>query len=158
MSLKAFQQNLNRNLAWYVAASLGLGLLVGDLSGAFLDKYGASLSNSTTVVVFFMIYPMMVNLQVEALGKAMRNGRALLLSLAYNFLWAPLLGFLLSKVFLPDPLLAFGFMLVMVVPDFLVVLAVCRLRRVFFGGLFLLCIRIGWRRLRGIVVWRRRLS
>ena len=116
MNLKSFQQHLNRNLAWYVAAALGLGLLLGDLSGAFLDRYGASLSGATTVVVFFMIYPMMVNLQVEALGKAMRNGRALLLSLAYNFLWAPLLGFLLSKLFLPDPLLAFGFMLVMVVP------------------------------------------
>ena len=116
MNLKSFQQHLNQNLAWYVAAALGLGLLLGDLSGAFLDRYGSSLSNATTVVVFFMIYPMMVNLQVEALGKAMRNWRALLLSLAYNFLWAPILGFLLSKVFLPDPMLAFGFMLVMVVP------------------------------------------
>ncbi len=53
MRLKALQEQLNRNLAWYVAASLGLGLL---------------------------------------------------------------LGFLLSRLFLPDPLLAFGFMLVMVVP------------------------------------------
>jgi ACR3 family arsenite transporter len=116
MSLKAFQQKLSRNLAWYVAAALGLGLLLGDLAGSFLDTYGSSLSGATTVVVFFMIYPMMVNLQVEALGKAMRNWRALLLSLVYNFLWAPFLGFLLSKLFLPEPLLAFGFMLVMVVP------------------------------------------
>ena len=116
MRLKTFQQQLNRRMAWYVAAALGLGLLLGDLSGPFLDSYGASLSGATMVVVFFMIYPMMVNLQLEALGKALRNGRALALSLAYNFLWAPILGFLLSKLFLPDPLLAFGFMLVMVVP------------------------------------------
>jgi len=116
MKLKAFQQQLNQNLAWYVAAALGLGLLLGDLSGAFLEEHAASLSNATTVVVFFMIYPMMVNLQMEALAKSMRNGKAVLLSLAYNFLWAPLLGFLLSKLFLPDPVLAFGFMLVMVVP------------------------------------------
>lgn len=116
MNLKALQEQLNRRMAWYVAAALGLGLLLGDISGPFLDMYGASLSGATMVVVFFMIYPMMVNLQLEALGKALRNGRALALSLAYNFLWAPLLGFLLSKLFLPDPLVAFGFMLVMVVP------------------------------------------
>ena len=39
-----------------------------------------------------------------------------MLALAYNFVWAPLIGFVLARVFLHDPLLALGFLLVMVVP------------------------------------------
>jgi len=42
--------------------------------------------------------------------------RGLLLALSYNFVWAPLIGFVLARVFLHDPLLALGFLLVMVVP------------------------------------------
>jgi len=70
----------------------------------------------TTAAVFLVIYPMMVNLRVEALAKAGRNVRGLLLALVYNFVWAPLIGFVLARVFLHDPLLALGFLLVMVVP------------------------------------------
>ncbi|HEX2807647.1 MAG TPA: bile acid:sodium symporter, partial [Kineosporiaceae bacterium] len=70
----------------------------------------------TTAAVFLVIYPMMVNLRVEALVQAGRNVRGLLLALVYNFVWAPLIGFVLVRLFLHDPLLALGFLLVMVVP------------------------------------------
>jgi len=70
----------------------------------------------TTAAVFLVIYPMMVNLRVEALVQAGRNVRGLLLALVYNFVWAPLIGFVLARLFLHDPLLALGFLLVMVVP------------------------------------------
>ena len=62
----------------------------------------------TTAAVFLVIYPMMVNLRVEALARAGRNLRGLLLALAYNFIWAPLIGFVLARVFLHDPLLGVG--------------------------------------------------
>src|SRR5665811_2166169 len=61
-------------------------------------------------------YPMMVNLWVEAMVRAGRNVRGLSLALVYNFVWAPLVGLVLVRVFLHDPLLALGFLLVMVVP------------------------------------------
>ena len=62
------------------------------------------------------IYPMMVNLRFEALLQAGRNVKALGLALLFNFVWAPLFGVVLARLFLPDPLLAVGFLLVMVVP------------------------------------------
>lgn len=74
------------------------------------------MSDLTTVAVFVVIYPMMVNLRLEALARAGRNVRGLGLAVAYNFVWAPLLGYALARVFLHDPLLALGFLLVMVVP------------------------------------------
>ena len=63
-----------------------------------------------------MIYPMMVNLRLEALVKAGRNVRGVGLAVVYNFVWAPPIGLVLARVFLHDPLLALGFLLVMVVP------------------------------------------
>jgi ACR3 family arsenite efflux pump ArsB len=38
------------------------------------------------------------------------------LTLIYNFVWAPILGFVLSRLFLHDPTVGLGFLLVMVVP------------------------------------------
>lgn len=38
------------------------------------------------------------------------------MTLGYNFVWAPLFGFALSKLFLHNPEVGFGFLLVMVVP------------------------------------------
>jgi ACR3 family arsenite transporter len=60
---------------------------------------------------------MMVNLKLEMLLRAGKNLQGLSLSVLYNFLWAPLVGFGLTWLFFPhEPLLALGFLLVMVVP------------------------------------------
>lgn len=68
------------------------------------------------VMVFLVVYPMMINLRVEAIAKAGRNVRGLALALGFNFVLAPAIGYVLARVFLDDPLLAIGFLLVMVVP------------------------------------------
>ena len=67
-------------------------------------------------MVFLVIYPMMIGLKFEALAQAGRNVRGLALALALNFIWAPLLGLALARIFLDDPMLSIGFLLVMVVP------------------------------------------
>jgi ACR3 family arsenite efflux pump ArsB len=59
---------------------------------------------------------MMVNVRFEALLRAGRNLRGIGIALLFNFVWAPLVGWVLATVFLSDPLLALGFLLVMVVP------------------------------------------
>jgi ACR3 family arsenite transporter len=98
------QQHLNRWLIVYAMAAMGTGAHTGGVGTV------------TTVAVFAVIYPMMVNLRLEALAKAGRNMRALGLALVFNFVWAPLIGYALARTFLHDPLLALGFLLVMVVP------------------------------------------
>lgn len=110
------QQHLSRWLLVYALSAIATGLAVGYPLRAWAGSHAAGIGNVTTVAVFLVIYPMMVNLRVEALARASRNVRGLLLALAYNFLWAPLIGFGLARVFLHDPLLALGFLLVMVVP------------------------------------------
>ena len=110
------QQHLSHWLLLYAMSAIAAGLAVGYPLRAWTGSHTGGIGTLTTAAVFLVIYPMMVNLRVEALARAGRNVRGLLLALAYNFIWAPLIGFVLARVFLHDPLLALGFLLVMVVP------------------------------------------
>jgi ACR3 family arsenite efflux pump ArsB len=114
--MKALQEHLNKWLLVYVVAAMALGLALGYPSAAWTKHNQSLVSNLTTLVVFLIVYPMMVNLKLESLVKAWRNVKGLSLTVLYNFLWAPLIGAVLAALFLREPLLAVGFLLVMVVP------------------------------------------
>ncbi|PKQ17787.1 MAG: bile acid:sodium symporter, partial [Actinobacteria bacterium HGW-Actinobacteria-8] len=100
----------------YAMTAMAVGLLVGYPLRDWSHQHTDSLGVLTTAAVFLVIYPMMVNLRVEALSKAGKNVRGLSLALIYNFVWAPAVGYVLARLFLHDSLLALGFLLVMVVP------------------------------------------
>jgi ACR3 family arsenite efflux pump ArsB len=100
----------------YVSLAMAGGLAIGYRAASTATSAAAAIGGLTSVAVFFIVYPMMVNVRFEALARAGRNLRAVGLALALNFMWAPLFGWLLASVFISDPLLALGFMLVMVVP------------------------------------------
>ncbi len=110
------QQHLSRWLVVYAVAAMALGVALGEPAKAWAAAHKGTLSLLTTLAVFLIIYPMMVNVQFGALGRAGRNVRGLALALAYNFVWAPAAGYLLARLFLHNPQLALGFLLVMVVP------------------------------------------
>jgi ACR3 family arsenite transporter len=110
------QAHLSRWLLGYALAMMALGLGGGQLASGWTGQHHGLVAAATTVMVFLVIYPMMVSLKFEALRQAGHNVKGLALALAFNFVWAPLLGLALAKIFLPDPLLAIGFLLVMVVP------------------------------------------
>lgn len=116
MLLKRVQQHLKANMLWYVIASIALGWVLGYRWAPSVKLYQQTLKNLVTVAVFLMIYPMMVNIRMEALAKAVRNLKSLALVLGYNFVWAPLFGYTMGKVFLRDPQVGFGFFMAMVVP------------------------------------------
>ncbi len=111
------QEHLNKRLLLYVVAAMGIGLLLGWPNAGWTKGHGATVSAIMMVVVFLIVFPMMINLKVEALLKAGRNLKGLLLAVGSNFVWAPLVGWGLARAFLlGEPLLALGFLLVMVVP------------------------------------------
>lgn len=114
--MKALQQHLNRWLLGYSVLAMAVGLIVGYPAAGWTKAHASVLSTLTTIAVFFIIYPMMINLKLEALVKAGRNVRGVSMALLYNFVWAPLIGLVLARIFLRDPLLALGYLLVMVVP------------------------------------------
>jgi ACR3 family arsenite efflux pump ArsB len=114
--MKALQAHLSRWLMGYAVAAMVVGLGLGELATTWTAEHRDLVTLATTVMVFLVIYPMMIGLKFEALREAGHNVKGLGLALGFNFVWAPLLGLVLAKIFLPDPLLAIGFLLVMVVP------------------------------------------
>lgn len=114
--MQRLQQHLSRWLVFYAVAAMALGVALGEPSKAWAQANKSTLGALTTVAVFLIIYPMMVNVRFGALARAGRNVRGLALALGYNFVWAPLVGYVLAHLFLHDPTLALGFLLVMVVP------------------------------------------
>jgi len=114
--IRPFQEHLNRWMLAYVSLAIVGGLVVGNATSSWTTANTGAIGGLTTAAVFLIIYPMMVNVRFGALRRAGRNLRGIGIALAFNFIWAPLVGWLLATVFLSDPLLALGFLLVMVVP------------------------------------------
>ena len=61
-------------------------------------------------LLFVMLYPMMINLRIEGIGKAFANRKLVLISIGINFIVSPLLGALWAYCFFhsTDPYLAAG--------------------------------------------------
>jgi len=114
--IKSIQEHLNRWMLAYVSLAIVAGLVLGNAAAGWTKTNTGPIGLITTAAVFLIIYPMMVNVRFEALLRAGRNLRGIVIALAFNFLWAPLVGWVLATVFLSDPQLALGFLLVMVVP------------------------------------------
>ena len=114
--IRSLQEHLNRWMLAYVSLAIVAGMMAGNGLAGFATSQAGLLGGLTTAAVFMIIYPMMVNIRFEALLQAGRNLRGIEIALLFNFVWAPLVGWVLATVFLSDPLLALGFLLVMVVP------------------------------------------
>lgn len=114
--LAKIHNNLKKYMILYVIVSIGLGWLLGYQYGHAVKHYQPTLKTLISVAVFLMIYPMMVNIRMSALVKALKNWKGLGLVLTYNFVWAPLFGYAMGRIFLHDPQLGFGFFMAMVVP------------------------------------------
>ncbi len=114
--ITSIQEHLNRWMLAYVSLAIVAGLALGNAAAGWTRANTGPIGLITTAAVFLIIYPMMVNVRFEALLRAGRNLRGIGIALAFNFLWAPLVGWVLATAFLSDPQLALGFLLVMVVP------------------------------------------
>ena len=114
--VRTVQEHLNRWMLAYVSLAIVVGLVLGEAFAAGVKANTGTLGGLTTGAVFLIIYPMMVSVRFEALLRAGRNLRGIGIALLFNFVWAPVVGWVLASVFLSDPLLALGFLLVMVVP------------------------------------------
>lgn len=115
-AFSALHEHLNKWMLLYVVLAMAVGLAVGYPNAGWIQANTHTVGSLTTLMVFFIIYPMMINLKVESLLRAGRNLKSLTLAMLYNFVWAPLIGLVLARTYLGDPLLALGFLLVMVVP------------------------------------------
>ncbi|MBW1714165.1 MAG: arsenic resistance protein [Deltaproteobacteria bacterium] len=108
-----FQQALSKYLPAWVGLDLALALAVGWAWPGVVW-----LERLVPLFLLVMLYPMMINLRVEAIGRALKSPRLLLAAVAMNFVLTPLMGFAWAEMFFreTDSYLISGFILKTLVP------------------------------------------
>mgnify|MGYP006274705457 FL=1 len=87
---------LKSNLLYVVVGSLAAGLLFGQVAEA---ETRGLLRASVLPILFLMIYPMMINIDLREVLNVRKHAAAVGLSLALNFAVAPLLAVGLARLF-----------------------------------------------------------
>ncbi|QGG48332.1 arsenic resistance protein [Heliorestis convoluta] len=95
-------------------------ILLAVLAGLLLGQVGIIEANAENLIVPFlllMLYGLFLTIPIKDLKKAFVNYRFAGVSLAINFIWTPLLAWVLGAIFLSDhPALWIGFIMLMVTP------------------------------------------
>ncbi len=108
--------NIKKYLVIYAITSMILAWILGVRFSSFAIQNKKIFSNLIVLFVFFMIYPMMINMNWGKMKKIAKEPKAVLLSLLYNYLITPFIAFILAKAFIHNSELSLGFMLVMLIP------------------------------------------
>jgi len=108
--------HLKNNLMWYSLAAIGVGWGLGLLFPAFAARNQKVLNVMITILVFSMIYPMMINLDLSKIPGVLKKPKPIIMTAVHNFIITPLLSLLFVKVFIHNPEIALGIMLVMLIP------------------------------------------
>ena len=97
--MRSFLIALKENLIYVVVASLVAGLAFGQVAGS-----GAKglLQAAVVPVLFLMIYPMMINIDLREILNVRTHAKVVSLSLLLNFAFAPLLAVGLGRLFFAD--------------------------------------------------------
>ena len=109
-------EQIRRYLFFYASAAIALGWALGVALPDLAREHQSQLGWAMNVLVFLMIYPMMIGLDLEQLPKVLARPRPVLASLFYNFMLTPALSWTLVQTMSGPPELALGFYLVMLIP------------------------------------------
>lgn len=109
-------EHLRHRLFFYASGAIAIGWVLGANFPQAASAHTRELGWVMNALVFLMIYPMMIGLNLAQLPKALKQPRPLLLSLFYNFVVTPLLSIALVWAMAAPPELALGFYLVMLIP------------------------------------------
>jgi ACR3 family arsenite transporter len=111
--LQKISRGIESNLILFIIFSISVGVAFGWL----FPNQAKGLKDYTTIVLFIMLYPMMIGLRIEEVGKAAANLKLISLSMIFNFLLSPPLAAGLAYLFLHNrPDFAVGLILTGTVP------------------------------------------
>ncbi len=105
-----FLSFIQKNLVWSVPACMVAGVIVGTLVNP------APLKALIIPLTFLMVYPMMVNLQIQEVLSG-GDAKVQIVTQAINFFIVPFFAFGLGRIFFADqPLVALGLLLASLLP------------------------------------------
>lgn len=97
---------LDRYLTLWIFSAMALGVIGGYLSpqlAEFIEKMSTgTISWPIAVGLIIMMYPPLVKVKYEEIGKATKNKQVFTFSLIQNWIIGPILMFILAILFLPD--------------------------------------------------------
>ncbi len=108
--------HIRKYLLIYSLATISIGWLLGSINPDFPALHRNVFKSFTIAFVFMMIYPMMINLNINNIPRIMKKPRPVLISFGYNFVLTPIVTYFLVKIFIHDPMIALGVFLVMLIP------------------------------------------
>jgi ACR3 family arsenite efflux pump ArsB len=114
--IKKLASNIKRFLVLYSLLAITTGWLLGIKYSSYASLHKVIYSNLIVLFVFFMIYPMMINMDWSEVKRVVKEPKAVLLSIFYNYIMTPIIAYFLAKLFIHNSELALGFMLVMMIP------------------------------------------
>jgi len=114
--LEKIRDHLDKFLGLYVGLAIIIGLIAGYYDAAWAHSHIALLQNIMLASVYVMIFPMMLMLNIKALGNAFRNWKLVTAVILLNFAYGPLMAVLLGNLFLINPYVRLGLFLAWVVP------------------------------------------
>jgi len=94
--IRSFLITLKQNLIYVVIASLVGGLAFGQIAGGDIKSL---LRSAVVPVLFLMIYPMMINIDLREILYVRTHAKVVSLSLLLNFVFAPLVAVGLGRLF-----------------------------------------------------------
>jgi len=100
--MRTWEKGMALWVALCMAAGIALSQLVPGIGQALDSWQIRGISIPIGICLFLMMYPALLNLQLEELKKLGRNPRPILLTLISNWLVAPLTMWLLARFFLAD--------------------------------------------------------
>ncbi|MBD3206953.1 hypothetical protein GF319_11515 [Candidatus Bathyarchaeota archaeon] len=104
MSEEKSLSNFEKYLALWVIVCMAVGLILSQtfpgISQALNNWQVRGISVPIGILLFFMMYPALLNLQLAELKKLMRNPKPIFLTILSNWLVAPVVTVFLARIFL----------------------------------------------------------
>ncbi|MGG5461137.1 arsenic resistance protein [Clostridium sp. B9] len=105
-------EDVNRFQSFNILFMVLLGVLLGQI--AIVNRYSEYLIMPSLMIMLFLVF---IQVPLRDIGASFKNLKFTVWSVSINFLWTPILIFILGKLFLGDqPELLVGFVMLMVTP------------------------------------------
>ncbi len=114
--LEMLRAHLDRWLGLYVGLMIVMGLATGYYGMAWVHAHIGLLQMVMMASIYIMIFPMMLMLNVRALGNAFRNLKLVAAVIILNFIYGPLMAVLLGDLFVGSPYVRLGLFIAWLVP------------------------------------------